>query len=103
MINKIGPSIVPWGTPEITGEQSEQLPFSTTRCLLFVQKFLIHSNREPSILCSCSFSDKHSCGTLSKALQRSKKMISVFDHYYRPCPKLLNRERISGVFTLPLT
>ena len=30
MINKIGPSsIVPWGTPEITGDQSEQLPLNT--------------------------------------------------------------------------
>ena len=77
MINKIGPSIVPWGTPEITGDQSELLPLNTTRCLLFVKKFLIHSNRGPSIPCRCSFSNKCSCDTLSKALERSKKMISL--------------------------
>ena len=77
MINKIGPSIVPWGTSEITGDQSEQLPLNTTRCLLFVKKFLIHSNREPSIPCRCIFSNKRSCGTLSKALETSKKTISV--------------------------
>lgn len=28
IINNIGPSIVPWGTPEITGEQSEKLPLN---------------------------------------------------------------------------
>ena len=50
-MNKIGPSIVPRGMPEITGDQSEQLPVNMTCCLLFVKKFLIHSNREPSILC----------------------------------------------------
>ena len=63
MINKIGPSIVPWGTPEIMGDHSEQLLLNMTRCLLFVKKFLIHSNREPSVLCRCSFSNKCSCGT----------------------------------------
>ena len=57
MINKIGPSIVPWGTPEITNDQSEQLPLNTTRCLLFVKKILIHRNREPSIPYLCSFSN----------------------------------------------
>ena len=40
---RLGPSSVPWGTPEITGDHSEQLPLNTTRCLLFVKKFLIHS------------------------------------------------------------
>ncbi|CAH3027905.1 unnamed protein product [Porites evermanni] len=64
-------------TPEITGDQSEQFPLNTTRCLLFVKKFLIHSKREPSIPCRCSFSNKRSCGVLSKALERSKKMMSV--------------------------
>ena len=43
----MGPSSVPWGTPEITGDQSEQLPLNTTRCLLFVKKFLIHNNPMP--------------------------------------------------------
>ena len=57
MINKIGSSTVPYGTPETTGDQSEQLPLNTTRCLLFVKKFLIHSNREPSIPCRCSLSN----------------------------------------------
>ena len=40
----MGPSSVPWGTPEITGDQSEQRPLNTTRCLLFVKEFLIHVN-----------------------------------------------------------
>ena len=50
MINKIGTSIVPRGMPEITGDQSEQLPVNMTCCLLFVKKFLIHSiNRSRAI------------------------------------------------------
>ena len=86
-MNKMGPSSVPWGTPEITGDQSEQLPLNTTRCLLFVKEFLIHINREPSILCRCSFSNKRSCGTPSKALERSKKMISICcERYLSLCP-----------------
>ena len=85
MINKIGPSIVPWGTPEITGDQSEQLPVNMTRCLLyFVKKFLIHSNREPSILCRCSFSNKRSCGTQehytsSTCLAQNINLLKMFD------------------------
>ena len=67
MINKIGPSIVPWGTLEITGDQSEQLPLHKT----------CYSNREPSIPCRCSFSNKRSYDMVSKALERSNKMISV--------------------------
>ena len=86
-MNKMGPSSVPWSTPEITGDQSEQLPLNTTRCLLFVKEFLIHINREPSILCRCSFSNKRSCGTLSKALERSKKMISICcERFLSLCP-----------------
>jgi len=37
IINNIGPSIVPWGTPKITREQSEQLPLN-------------YSSKEPSDL-----------------------------------------------------
>ena len=43
-MNKMAPSSVPWGTPQITGDQSEQRPLNTTRCLLFVKEFLIHVN-----------------------------------------------------------
>ena len=49
MINESGPSIVPWGTPEITGDQSEQLPLNTTRYLLLlvfsVTPFKIDQNK----------------------------------------------------------
>ena len=88
-MNKMGPSSVPWSTPEITDDQSEQLPLNTTRCLLFVKEFLIHINREPSILCRCSFSNKRSCGTLSKALERSKKMHMIStcrERFLNLCP-----------------
>ena len=86
-MNKMGPNSVPWSTPEITGDQSEQLPLNTTRCLLFVKEFLIHINREPSILCRCSFSNKRSCGTLSKALEKSEKIISICcERFLSLCP-----------------
>ena len=78
MINKIGTSIVPRGMPEITGDQSEQLPVNMTCCLLFVKKFLIHSNREPSILCRCSFSTKRSCGT-QEHYTSSTCVLKMFD------------------------
>ena len=36
--NRSGPRTVPWGTPEITGDQGELEPFSTTRCFLSRRK-----------------------------------------------------------------
>ena len=38
---KMGPSIVPWGTPDITGEQSEVVPVNTTRCILLGGVYMI--------------------------------------------------------------
>ena len=48
MRNRIGPSIVPWETPDLT-EDNEVVPRTTTRCCRFVKKFLNHCNRLPSI------------------------------------------------------
>ena len=35
----IGPRIVPWGVPDITGDHLEHVPRITTRCFLLVTKF----------------------------------------------------------------
>ena len=37
-MNKTGPRIVPWGTPDKTGDQDEQVPGRTTRCIRPVNK-----------------------------------------------------------------
>ena len=37
-MNKTGPRIVPWGTPDKTGDQDEQVPRRTTRCIRPVKK-----------------------------------------------------------------
>ena len=66
------------------GDHSEQLPLNMTCCLLFIKKFLIHSNREPSILCRCSFSNKCLCGTQehytsSTCLTQNINLLKMFD------------------------
>ena len=38
-MNKTGPRIVPWGTPDKTGEQDEQVPRRTTRCISRLKNF----------------------------------------------------------------
>ena len=37
-MNKTGPRIVPWGTPDKTGDQDEQVPRRTTSCIRPVKK-----------------------------------------------------------------
>ena len=41
-MNKTGPRIVPWGTPDKTGDQDEQVPRMTTRCIRPVKTFRNH-------------------------------------------------------------
>ena len=47
--NKIGPRIVPWGTPDVAQDQDEWVPRRTTRCLRSVRKLLKQRSKEPSI------------------------------------------------------
>ena len=63
MRKRIGLGIIPWGTPDITGDQSQPAPLKTTRCLQFVQTFLLHIIRWSSIPWCCKFKSKRSCGT----------------------------------------
>ena len=44
IINKRGPSILPWGTPERTWIHSENSPFNTTLCFLSLIQlyFIVH-------------------------------------------------------------
>ena len=43
----IGPRTVPCGTPERTGDQSDEDPFNTTRCRLPVRKSWSHMRSFP--------------------------------------------------------
>src|SRR6056300_1027018 len=45
MRNNIGPKTVPWGTPDLTGDQLEHVPLTTTRCRRSVKKSLSQSCR----------------------------------------------------------
>ena len=47
--NKIGPRIVPWGTPDVTQDHDEWVPRTTTRYLRSVKKLLNQRSNEPSI------------------------------------------------------
>ena len=45
MRNRIGPSLVPWGTPALTGSQSGNAYPIFTRCLQSERKLMIHGIR----------------------------------------------------------
>ena len=44
-----GPKAVPWGTPEVTGTQSDDFPSTTTRWDRHVINVLIHFSNVPRI------------------------------------------------------
>ena len=48
-MNRTGPRIVPCGTPDKTGDQDEQVPHITTRCIRPIKKFRNHWRVLPSI------------------------------------------------------
>ena len=45
MRNKIGPSLVPWGTPALIGSQSENASPILTPCLQVERKLMIYGIR----------------------------------------------------------
>ena len=49
--NKVDLRIVPLGTPDVTGDQFENVSRIVTLCCLFFRKFLDHSNKRLSIPC----------------------------------------------------
>ena len=51
----IGPSLVPWGTPALTGNQSANASPIFTRCLRSERKLMIHGIRHRRTLKSTSF------------------------------------------------
>jgi len=71
--NNKGPRMVPCGVPEVTDDQSEHVPLTTTRCMRPIRKCLSQFSKQPLMPLLFSFNSSCSWGTLSKALARSKK------------------------------
>ena len=71
--NNIRPSLVPWGTPAVAGNQFESP--SPTHCHRLVRKFMIHGIhvRDLRTPRSMGFSTKMLYPMQSKALEKSKK------------------------------
>ena len=73
----IGPRTEPCGTPDVTYVVSDRVPLTETRCLRFDRKHVC--------VCVCVTSDPYEvsldrrrlCGTLSKALAKSRMSASV--------------------------
>ena len=48
-MNRIGPSVLPWGTPLITDSHSKNAEFRGTHCFRLLRKSLIQCNKLPVI------------------------------------------------------
>ena len=72
-----GPSIVPWGTPDLTSSSLERIPSQSTDCERSVRKASTHFSVEPSILWCSNFPGSIRCGMVLKALKKSKMVISI--------------------------
>ena len=73
----IGPRIVPCGTPDVTYVVSDRAPLTETRCLRFDRKYVIQLCVLPVIPYEVSLDIRSLCGTLSKALAKSRRIASV--------------------------
>ena len=100
--NNKGPRMVPCGVPEVTRDQTEQDPLTTTRCFRPTRKCLSQSSREPSMPLLFNFKSSRSWGTLSKALARSRKMTSVGMDKFRDCAQSLKVDNNWVTVDLPL-
>ena len=67
----MGPNTVPWGTPDKTEVQDVRCPRRTTRWYRFVREHLSQVRSGPWIPYECIFVKRRSCGTESKAFERS--------------------------------
>ena len=72
--NNRGPRTVPCGTPEDTGIEEEQTPFRTTCWDLFSKNWPIHWCTLPWIPYHWSLYSSLWCGTVSKALAKSRQL-----------------------------
>ena len=73
----MGPSTVPWGTPDKTEVQDEWCPHRTMHWYRLVRKLLSQDRSGPWIPYACIFVKRRSFGTESNAFERSKNISSV--------------------------
>ena len=73
----IGPRTEPCGTPDVTSVVSDRAPLTETRCLRFDRKDVIQLCVLPVIPYEVSLDRRRLCGTLSKALAKSRRIASV--------------------------
>ena len=71
--NRIGPSLVPWGTPAFIGNQSDVFPPSLTRCRRLVRKLIIQGNKDDLTPRSNNFNISKLCPIRSNAFSKSRK------------------------------
>ena len=85
--NSRGPKTVPWGTPEITFVGRDLEPSTTTVCSLVFKKAAVQSNKGPCMPRNSNFPNRRSCGTVSKAWEKSKMATSVWIFLSLVCNK----------------
>ena len=81
--NRRGPRTVPWGTPERTGAGEDLAPSTSTVCMRLERNDRIHRRSDPPMPNEESLLNKISWSTLSKALEKSKRMASVCSLLFR--------------------
>ena len=77
IMNSKGPKTDPWETPFSTLAQSELHPFRTVLCFLPVNQESVHFNKSPLIPSDSILASNLLCGTLSKALLKSRYKMST--------------------------
>jgi len=76
-----GPKTLPWGTPDATVTQELDWPSKMTFCVLPCRKSWIHARTVPAVSQCETLSSRRWCGTLSKALEKSSRMMSISLYY----------------------
>ena len=77
MVKARGPRTEPCGTPDETSFQVENSPLSTVLCDLSLSQSCTHASRWPPIPCASILARRRLCGTLSKALEKSRYITST--------------------------
>ena len=85
--NNTGPRMVPWGTPDKTGSQSDFIPFTTTCCCLKQRKESIHFRVFPPIPYPYSLNLSSSCRGGGGGWGCIKSFLAVQDQLVRVYPR----------------
>ena len=84
--NSSGPRTVPWGTPDVTGLESDDIPSKTTVCSRSVRKDEIHPRVVPVTPIASSFlSSLENNNSLNHSYVREVKLKFYFvakNHFY---------------------